>query len=79
MLGPTEKSRVLVTSSIAKWEIRFVENQEMRNLFATVEILPEDFPKGLIIIMEGYGACNGGAGGVGGWTDLNRLVTTQSY
>ena len=53
---------------------------EMRNLFATVEILSKDFSYGLIIIM-----------GrvwlwvmvvlvlVGGWVDLNRLVTAQSY
>lgn len=53
---------------------------EMRNLFATVEILGKDFSYGLIIIM----------GRVwlwvmvvlvllGGWVDLNRLVTAQSY
>lgn len=29
--------------SLAKWEIWVVEKSEMRNLFATVEILPEDF------------------------------------
>lgn len=56
-----------MTSPIAKWEIWIVENQEMRNLFATVEILPEDFSEGLIIIMEGYGAGNGCV--LVGWVD----------